>query len=119
MPLPATAPNAECALRGLVSGLGVQSGAMAAADKSLRETAPAKPTALRSTRVLVVDCQASGASPVHADLLALGWAFCGDLGSPTRARSASGGVTSLTALSQLRLSLVITVQSSCSCPRSM
>jgi hypothetical protein len=30
--------------------------------------------------VLVIDCQASGATPAHGDLLELGWGFAGPLG---------------------------------------
>jgi DNA polymerase-3 subunit epsilon len=42
---------------------------------------------LRALDVLVLDCQASGASPAHGDLLELGWAVCGagGLGVPARA----------------------------------
>ncbi|MBS2019224.1 MAG: GIY-YIG nuclease family protein [Deltaproteobacteria bacterium] len=42
---------------------------------------------LRSLDVLVVDCQASGASPTHGDLLELGWAVTGSgaMAVPTRA----------------------------------
>lgn len=36
--------------------------------------------ALRTLEVLVLDCQASGATPAHGDLLELGWAFCGERG---------------------------------------
>lgn len=32
---------------------------------------------LREIDVLVLDCQATGATPVHGDLLELGWAVCG------------------------------------------
>jgi DNA polymerase-3 subunit epsilon len=32
---------------------------------------------LRALEVLVVDCQASGATPAHGDLLELGWSVCG------------------------------------------
>ncbi|MET0384512.1 MAG: GIY-YIG nuclease family protein [Polyangiales bacterium] len=35
---------------------------------------------LRSIDVLVVDCQASGATPAHGDLLELAWACCGERG---------------------------------------
>lgn len=42
-------------------------------------------TALRAIEVLVIDCQASGATPAHGDLLAMGWAFCG-LQTLTRVR---------------------------------
>jgi DNA polymerase-3 subunit epsilon len=42
---------------------------------------------LRELDVLVLDCQASGASPAHGDLLELGWAVCGanGLAVPPRA----------------------------------
>lgn len=36
--------------------------------------------ALSNLDVLVLDCQASGATPAHGDLLELGWAFCGENG---------------------------------------
>jgi DNA polymerase III subunit epsilon len=35
---------------------------------------------LRDLEVLVVDCQAGGATPAHGDLLELGWALCGQAG---------------------------------------
>lgn len=35
---------------------------------------------LRDLEVLVLDCQAGGATPVHGDLLELGWAVCGRSG---------------------------------------
>jgi DNA polymerase-3 subunit epsilon len=43
---------------------------------------------LRELDVLVLDCQASGASPAHGDLLELGWAVCGPggLAVPPRAQ---------------------------------
>jgi hypothetical protein len=34
-------------------------------------------SALRTLDVLVLDCQAGGATPAHGDLLELGWAFAG------------------------------------------
>jgi DNA polymerase III subunit epsilon len=45
----------------------------------------ARDVLLSSLDVLVLDCQASGATPAHGDLLALGWAFSGAAGlSPVR-----------------------------------
>jgi DNA polymerase-3 subunit epsilon len=35
---------------------------------------------LSSLEVLVLDCQAAGATPAHGDLLELGWSFCGASG---------------------------------------
>ena len=35
---------------------------------------------LATLEVLVLDCQAAGATPAHGDLLELGWAFCGPSG---------------------------------------
>lgn len=35
---------------------------------------------LSSLEVLVLDCQAAGATPAHGDLLELGWGFCGESG---------------------------------------
>lgn len=42
---------------------------------------------LRDLEVLVIDCQATGATPAHGDLLELGWAVCGEKGlsAPPRA----------------------------------
>jgi DNA polymerase-3 subunit epsilon len=37
-------------------------------------------SALRDLSLLALDCQASGASPAHGDLLELGWALCGGAG---------------------------------------
>ena len=36
---------------------------------------------LRDLPVLVLDCQASGATPAHGDLLELGWAWCDPSGA--------------------------------------
>src|SRR5215831_2668069 len=33
--------------------------------------------ALADLELLVIDCQASGATPAHGDLLEIGWAICG------------------------------------------
>lgn len=43
-------------------------------------------TALSGIEVLVLDCQASGATPAHGDLLALGWAFSGAAQGLSRVR---------------------------------
>jgi DNA polymerase-3 subunit epsilon len=42
---------------------------------------------LRDLEVLVVDCQAGGATPAHGDLLEIGWALCGrdGIAGPVRA----------------------------------
>src|SRR5215510_10221779 len=37
-------------------------------------------TQLRDLDVLVLDCQAGGATPAYGDLLELGWAICGERG---------------------------------------
>ncbi|MBV9946394.1 MAG: GIY-YIG nuclease family protein, partial [Myxococcales bacterium] len=50
---------------------------------ALIEQAPAEPepgAALRDLEVLVLDCQASGATPEHGDLLELAWGFVGPSG---------------------------------------
>jgi DNA polymerase III subunit epsilon len=42
---------------------------------------------LRELDVLVLDCQATGATPAHGDLLELGWAVCGDAGLAAPAKA--------------------------------
>jgi DNA polymerase-3 subunit epsilon len=42
---------------------------------------------LRDLRVLVLDCQAAGATPAHGDLLELGWSICGDMPTPDAVRA--------------------------------
>src|SRR5262245_52637595 len=42
---------------------------------------------LRDATVLVLDCQASGATPAHGDLLELAWALCGADGVVGEVRS--------------------------------
>src|SRR4051794_14300551 len=37
---------------------------------------------LREITVLALDCQASGATPAHGDLLEIGWAACATEGEP-------------------------------------
>ncbi|HVJ19610.1 MAG TPA: hypothetical protein VM686_29520, partial [Polyangiaceae bacterium] len=43
--------------------------------------------ALSELEILALDCQASGASPVHGDLLELGWAVCRPGEPPDRVHS--------------------------------
>jgi DNA polymerase III subunit epsilon len=71
-------------------------------------------TALSTLEVLVLDCQASGATPVHGDLLAMGWAYCSSSGlttirdhwiRPRTARSISRPVRELTGWSDATLEL--------------
>lgn len=44
-------------------------------------------SSLHDLEVLVIDCQASGATPAHGDLLELGWALCGQAGVVGEVRS--------------------------------
>lgn len=71
-------------------------------------------TALSSLEVLVLDCQASGATPAYGDLLALGWAFSAPEGlsqirdhwvRPRTARPISRPVRELTGWSDACLEL--------------
>jgi DNA polymerase III subunit epsilon len=39
------------------------------------------PESLREIEVLALDCQASGATPAHGDLLELGWSICAGVGN--------------------------------------
>jgi hypothetical protein len=68
---------------------------------------------LRDLEVLVMDAQASGATPAHGDLLELAWALCGPEGTPGGIRShfvvprttrrISGPVREITGWSEARL----------------
>src|SRR5690348_7972463 len=44
-------------------------------------------TPLRELVVLAIDCQASGATPAHGDLLELGWSLCSAAQAPGPVRS--------------------------------
>lgn len=46
----------------------------------LRPVVMSMSPSLRSLSVLVLDCQAGGATPAYGDVLELGWAICGDSG---------------------------------------
>ena len=69
---------------------------------------------LRDLEVLVLDAQASGATPAHGDLLELAWALCGPEGIhagirshfvvPRTSRRISGPVREITGWSEARLS---------------
>jgi DNA polymerase III subunit epsilon len=71
------------------------------------------PTELRDLDVLVLDCQAGGATPAHGDLLEIGWAVCahGELGAvrghwiiPRTSRRIPGPIRELTGWSEKCLS---------------
>jgi DNA polymerase-3 subunit epsilon len=71
---------------------------------------------LRELDVLVLDCQASGATPAHGDLLELGWAMCSAVGLgpvhelavvPRTTRPVSRAVRELTGWSEARVALAV------------
>jgi hypothetical protein len=77
-------------------------------------------SALRNLPVLVLDCQASGVTPAHGDLLEIGWAMCsatGGLGPlhecavvPRTRRPVSRAVRELTGWSEARVALALPEQ---------
>jgi DNA polymerase III subunit epsilon len=77
-------------------------------------------SALRDLPVLVLDCQASGATPAHGDLLEIGWAMCsvtGGLGAlhayavvPRTTRPVSRAVRELTGWSEARVAHALSEQ---------